>query len=93
MRIALIGSRGIPARYSGFETFYEQLAVLQELVDDVGRVRELRRLSRRRVETFYNWEWVTQFYEELFVRMGRGEACPSYDAWLAQRNLATATTE
>lgn len=27
MKIAFIGSRGIPARYSGFETFYEQLSV------------------------------------------------------------------
>lgn len=27
MKIAFIGSRGIPARYSGFETFYEQIAV------------------------------------------------------------------
>jgi glycosyltransferase involved in cell wall biosynthesis len=27
MKIAFVGSRGIPARYSGFETFYEQLAV------------------------------------------------------------------
>jgi glycosyltransferase involved in cell wall biosynthesis len=27
MKIALVGSRGIPARYSGFETFYEQLGV------------------------------------------------------------------
>jgi glycosyltransferase involved in cell wall biosynthesis len=27
MKIALLGSRGIPARYSGFETFYEQLGV------------------------------------------------------------------
>jgi glycosyltransferase involved in cell wall biosynthesis len=27
LRIALLGSRGIPANYSGFETFYEQLAV------------------------------------------------------------------
>jgi glycosyltransferase involved in cell wall biosynthesis len=27
LRVALIGSRGIPATYSGFETFYEQLAV------------------------------------------------------------------
>ena len=27
LRIALMGSRGIPASYSGFETFYEQLAV------------------------------------------------------------------
>lgn len=27
LRIALLGSRGIPASYSGFETFYEQLAV------------------------------------------------------------------
>lgn len=27
LRIALLGSRGIPATYSGFETFYEQLAI------------------------------------------------------------------
>lgn len=27
MKIALLGSRGIPASYSGFETFYEQLAL------------------------------------------------------------------
>lgn len=27
MKIALVGSRGIPASYSGFETFYEQLSV------------------------------------------------------------------
>ena len=27
MKIAFLGSRGIPARYSGFETFYEQLTV------------------------------------------------------------------
>ncbi len=27
LRIALMGSRGIPATYSGFETFYEELAV------------------------------------------------------------------
>ncbi|SFM94139.1 glycosyltransferase [Thermodesulforhabdus norvegica] len=27
MKIALLGSRGIPASYSGFETFYENLAV------------------------------------------------------------------
>ncbi|HEX7480700.1 MAG TPA: DUF1972 domain-containing protein [Polyangiales bacterium] len=27
MKIALIGSRGIPARYSGFETFCEQLVI------------------------------------------------------------------
>ena len=27
MKIAFIGSRGIPARYSGFEQFYEQIAI------------------------------------------------------------------
>src|SRR6202453_1635184 len=27
MRIAILGTRGIPARYGGFETFAEQLAV------------------------------------------------------------------
>ncbi len=30
MRIAFLRSRGIPATYSGFETFYEQLAVRLE---------------------------------------------------------------
>lgn len=36
MKIALIGSRGIPARYSGFEQFYEQFAVrLAECGHDV----------------------------------------------------------
>jgi glycosyltransferase involved in cell wall biosynthesis len=40
LRIALMGSRGIPAQYSGFETFYEQIA---------------RRLSQRGHEvTVYN---------------------------------------
>ena len=27
MKLAILGSRGIPARYGGFETFAEQLAV------------------------------------------------------------------
>ena len=27
MRIAILGTRGIPARYGGFETFAEELAV------------------------------------------------------------------
>lgn len=27
MKLAFLGSRGIPARYSGFETFYEQLGI------------------------------------------------------------------
>ncbi len=27
LRISFLGSRGIPARYSGFETLYEQLGV------------------------------------------------------------------
>ena len=31
LKIAFLGARGIPARYSGFETFYEQLAL--RLVD------------------------------------------------------------
>jgi hypothetical protein len=37
MKIAFIGSRGIPARYSGFETFYEQLSIrLAKLGHDVS---------------------------------------------------------
>lgn len=46
MRIALIGSRGIPATYSGFETFYEQLAV--RLVRRGHRVTVYNRTSHFR---------------------------------------------
>ena len=34
MKIALLGTRGIPANYGGFETFAEELSVrLAELTD------------------------------------------------------------
>lgn len=50
-----------------------------------GEVQAYRDKVRTRIETYYNWEWVTDFYEDLFGRLQRGEAAVSYDAFLGRR--------
>jgi hypothetical protein len=47
MKIALIGSRGIPARYSGFEQFYEQLAIRPLSALTVAAIFDPARTIRR----------------------------------------------
>ncbi len=67
MRIALMGTRGIPARYGGFETFAEQLATrLVErghqvtvysrcgFFDRWGALEEYRGVRRRQVPTIFH---------------------------------------
>jgi hypothetical protein len=43
MKIALIGTRGVPARYGGFETCAEELG--RRLVRPVGIEQKRKRLS------------------------------------------------
>ena len=67
MRIALMGTRGIPARYGGFETFAEQLStrLVQRghevtvysrcgLLDRWGALEEYRGVRRRQVPTIFH---------------------------------------
>lgn len=62
MKIALLGSRGIPASYSGFETFYEQLAI--------------RLVQRGHSVTVYNRShWIN--YEGKFYKGVRTVRLPS----------------
>ncbi len=69
--------------------------VLQGLEDHPDRVTSFRTRVRSRIERYYNWEWVTDFYEDLFQRML--ERCPtqSYDDFLsaAQHQELSATAE
>jgi glycosyltransferase involved in cell wall biosynthesis len=60
-------------------------AKLQKPLAAPQRVEALRPLARRRIETYYNWEWVTSFYEDLFGRLMAGRDPVSYDAFLEQR--------
>lgn len=50
MRLAILGTRGIPARYGGFETFAEQLAV--RLVERGHEVTVFCEATESRVDTY-----------------------------------------
>lgn len=58
--------------------------VLQELVDHPERVDEFRGKIRSRIENYYNWEWITSFYEELFRKMLYEKYHISYDQYLSE---------
>lgn len=57
--------------------------VLQQLIDQPSIVETYRGKIRSRIENYYNWEWVTSFYEDLFTRMREGKAAVSYDEYIA----------
>lgn len=60
-------------------------AALQQLVGDPQAVAGYRAKAASRIETYYNWDWVTSFHELLFERLIRGERPISYDDYLRQR--------
>lgn len=62
---------------------------LQELIDFPEKVDYCRGKVRSRIEQYYNWEWITDFYEDLFMRMLRNEILISYDEYLRRRHKAS----
>jgi glycosyltransferase involved in cell wall biosynthesis len=62
---------------------------LTHLLRNPEEVSDYRARAAARISTFYNWDWVTDFYEWLFGAMIRGEDLKSYDAFLKQRQEET----
>lgn len=62
--------------------------VLQELNDDPRTVQSCRDRAQQRIENYYNWEWITGFYEDLFDRMVRSRRLVSYDTYLDAQGVA-----
>ena len=58
---------------------------LQELIDSPETVTYYRGKARSRIERYYNWEWITDFYEDLFARMICKESLISYDKYLLRK--------
>jgi len=59
--------------------------VLARLIANPREVEAYRERARSRIEGYYNWEWVTDCYEDLFGRMLRREPLISYDEFLRGR--------
>ena len=62
---------------------------MQELIDFPEKVECYRGKVRSRIEQYYNWGWITDFYEDLFMRMLRNEILISYDEYLRRRHKAS----
>lgn len=58
---------------------------LKELLADPARIEALRPLARKRIEAYYNWEWITEFHEDLFRRLMARRPAISYDEFLGTR--------
>lgn len=58
---------------------------LAELINDPTKVQAFRKRVVERVKMYYNWDWITIFYEDLFCRMLSGRKPVSYDEFLATR--------
>jgi len=61
-------------------------AGIQYLEDHPEEVARMRIRARRRIDGFYNWEWVTEFYEDLFHSLIRGSRLPQYDDFCRRRS-------
>lgn len=58
---------------------------MADLLARPERVAALRPLARRRIETYYNWEWIADFHEDLFRRLIERRSVISYDDFLKAR--------
>ncbi|MGE4489122.1 MAG: glycosyltransferase [Kiritimatiellales bacterium] len=57
--------------------------VMQDLTEHPDRVNSYRAKVASRIENYYNWEWVTSFYEDLFRRLVERSPTQSYDEFTA----------
>ncbi len=75
-------------------TFFEQgdpvtnlRKVLARLLENPEEVAEYRTRVRSRIERYYNWDWITDFHEDLFIRLVERQPLVSYDEFLDARRL------
>ncbi len=52
---------------------------LQHLLDQPDTVEAYRARAVLRIRTYYQWDWIAAFYEDLFLRMKSGVPLVSYD--------------
>lgn len=58
---------------------------MEELIRNPAKVAHAQGKAMHRITTYYNWDWITAFYEDLFSRLIAGSALISYDGFLDQQ--------
>ena len=76
------------ARFSNDQPERHLQEKLQTLIDDPAEVDRLRQKATSRINQYYNWEWITDCYEDLFARMIAGSPVISYDEFLQRKNYS-----
>lgn len=56
--------------------------VMQDLLDHPEKIESFRGKVTSRIENYYNWEWVTSFYEDLFARLKERRDAIQYDDYI-----------
>ena len=56
--------------------------VMQDLVENDDKVQGYREKVTSRIENYYNWEWVTSFYEDLFLCLTERRNFMQYDEFI-----------
>lgn len=79
----VVGDCGVTFAHSRPEASLRE--TLQRLADDPSDVERLRGCARQRIERYYNWDWITDFYEDCFRRLRRRESLVDYDEFLTHR--------
>lgn len=65
---------------------------VETLEADPDAVRAFRERVRERIQTFYNWDWVTDYYELLFGSILRGQSQPDYNEMVRDRMVHASRT-
>lgn len=61
-------------------------SVLQDLVDHPDKVEAVQGRARDRIAGYYNWDWITDFYEDLFRRLIEKRKPVCYDEFLTSQD-------
>ena len=61
--------------------------IIQELIISPEKVKYYRERVISRIKNYYNWEWITDFYEYLFARMIRKAELISYSDYIKTKPM------
>jgi len=62
--------------------------LLQDLIDHPDKINAMKQKAEDRILSYYNWEWITDFYLDLFQRLRKKAPVVSYDDFISSQHPA-----